>query len=363
MRRRNLAVLLLGLAGMLMAGDQAGSPASTLAQAPERRVIFVQGMDSEANCQPNDNLQSVANYLVGHSDGLLSNDDFLGFSYSGSYCSPDPTSEFPNYTPDYSSDFTCGSIDPADGGLGHSQRFGTWFRSLPADGTTYDIVAHSMGGVVVAYWVTELASAEDLAKLHAVITLDSPLLGIAEWQEWAARLRSALGFARCTALDNRYSDMDDDSPVIAAIGNAETVERTPFVTIRNQPDLVVPPDIAYLAGAWLDRLLDDPCDGLIGTNHGCVFTNDVALGTILVAVQQAGETPGEATTGDWPMFGHDPGVTHFNAAEEELTPPLSMFWSVDGLAQGQWPVVSQGVLYIEARFGDLVAIDATTGEL
>jgi pimeloyl-ACP methyl ester carboxylesterase len=43
---------------------------------------------------------------------------------------------------------------------------------------TFDLVGHSLGGVVAAYWVVKYATPGMLSRIHSLVTLDSPVSGI-----------------------------------------------------------------------------------------------------------------------------------------------------------------------------------------
>ena len=70
---------------------------------------------------------------------------------------------------------------------------------------------------------------------------------------------------------------------------------------------------------------------------------------------------------DWPMYGHDLWGTHFNSAETAVNnatvSSLVEKWRVDGIGMYGTPAVSLGTVYVSTMRGDVVALDATTGEV
>ncbi|MFO1372942.1 MAG: hypothetical protein U1F42_11340 [Candidatus Competibacteraceae bacterium] len=54
----------------------------------------------------------------------------------------------------------------------------------------FDIITHSLGGAVVAYWLAAFqAEARDTKAIHSVITIDSPVNGVDAWGEASAPQR------------------------------------------------------------------------------------------------------------------------------------------------------------------------------
>src|SRR2546427_97551 len=70
---------------------------------------------------------------------------------------------------------------------------------------------------------------------------------------------------------------------------------------------------------------------------------------------------------DWPMYGHDLWGTYFHSAETAVNnatvSSLVEKWRVDGIGMYGTPAVSLGTVYVSTMTGDVVALDATTGEL
>ncbi len=68
---------------------------------------------------------------------------------------------------------------PPQSRTGSSTRFGiqfhAWLKACP--NCQFDIIAHSLGGAVVASWIATQAGDDDLKHIHTLITIDSPING------------------------------------------------------------------------------------------------------------------------------------------------------------------------------------------
>jgi pimeloyl-ACP methyl ester carboxylesterase/archaellum component FlaF (FlaF/FlaG flagellin family) len=166
--------------------------------ALERAVIFIQGIDSEsregespADCssttlgfiQGGDHQRAgwIADYLSDpeHVGGLSLQEDenFFYFSYSGQYCLEDGIQDFrrPIYEPG----------DTCDGVADAADKLQTMLAALITahPEIEFDIVAHSMGGLVSAYWAVQhgndpTAGGPMKSYIHSLVTFDSPLRGL-----------------------------------------------------------------------------------------------------------------------------------------------------------------------------------------
>jgi uncharacterized repeat protein (TIGR01451 family) len=143
----------------------------------ERKVIFIQGLNSESkDCGQSfrSRVQWMVDYLLNtpwvreRVPSLDSPQDFLYFSYSGDYCNEDLQQPY------YAQSHTCrGVADAAD-------KLTTMVHLALArfgPNTKFDIIAHSMGGMVAAYWLAT-TTPEMRARVHSVVTFDSPLRGV-----------------------------------------------------------------------------------------------------------------------------------------------------------------------------------------
>lgn len=235
-----------------------------------RKVLFIQGIFSESEClpyktgfvtseDPNNRVQGIINYLtgIGQPAGLehdwvryylnrpFGASDFVYFSYVLDDCSSAWTES------QYTAADTCQTIDD----IGSASRLDSMISSLIADDPDIqiDILAHSQGGVVAAYWLAtyghDQASSgkEKREHIHSLVTFDSPLGGIDRLYEWAGyELYIPLFVRTCrwhgAPIDNPAwdspTDMRDDSPVIRALQEAPGM--APIYTLRLVGNLVVP---------------------------------------------------------------------------------------------------------------------------
>ncbi len=348
-----------GLLGLAALGTfQQGAPSTSQAAANDRKVVLIQGFTSESACSGLAFLGlfgGVIDALQAQPGLALADSDFLGFSYSGSYCDT-PGANAGVLIPAYSREDTCWGLTAA------RQKLIALLNQYP--GADFDLIGHSMGGVLGSYLVASLSPADPLlSRIHSVIALDSPLQGLTGVRLIGARLSlTCLGVSTQSA-----EDMAADSAVMTAIRDPATAQKAPFTAVRNDADTLVPSDIAYIEGAWLDRLIHDDCGP---SSHTCVLQNTAALATLTGTVLNAGAPPEGLITNDWPMARHDPSRTGYNSSEAVLTPPLAVKWQLPFtyLVKGQ-PVVGSGRLFFEgvrqeaggAQTAGIFAIDAKSG--
>ena len=174
-------------------------PTSTVPATPalSRAIVFIQGIDSESrpgqsptDCGPALGFLDgdgafhagwIVDYLSDpdHVGGLALQEDenFFYFSYSGQYCLENGVEDFRR--PIYSAGDTCDGVGEA------ADRLQTLLAALISQNpeTRFDLVAHSMGGLVATYWLTQHGddqTAEGLMKdfVNSITTFDSPLRGI-----------------------------------------------------------------------------------------------------------------------------------------------------------------------------------------
>ncbi|HEU4760208.1 MAG TPA: hypothetical protein VFT91_09545, partial [Dehalococcoidia bacterium] len=356
MRALQLVLLgLLTLAALAVFHPETAAPSHA---AGERKVVLIEGFTSESGCSGAAFLAvfgPIINALKGQAGLPLSDNDFLGFSYSGNYCDA-PGANTGVLFPNYAQADTCWGLADA------RQKLVALLGHYP--NTDFDLIGHSMGGVLASYLVASLNTADPLlSRIHSVIALDSPLQGLTGVRLIGARLNlTCLGVSTQSA-----DDMAADSPVMMAVKDPATVRKASVIAVRNDADTLVPPDIAYLEGAWLDRLLHDDCGQ---GSHVCVLQNPVALATVADAALNAGAPPEGLTTDDWPMTRHDPSRTGNNSSEAALKPPLALKWQLPLTysTRGQ-PAVAGGRLYFEGvgpgpsggQVSGLFALDAASG--
>jgi pimeloyl-ACP methyl ester carboxylesterase len=196
----------------------------------ERKVIFIQGLNSESgSCGQSfrSRVQWMMDYLVNTpwvregAPSLDSPQDFLYFSYSGLYCMGDLR------LPSYTQSDTCQGVAHAASKLDTMvqaavSRFGPNIK--------FDIIAHSMGGMVAAYWLATTTS-EMRARVHSVVTFDSPLRGV------PANKSSIAFVTACGVSDPSVKDLSCieiprpcESEIVWAIAHIGTL--VPFYTIN-----------------------------------------------------------------------------------------------------------------------------------
>ncbi len=108
---------------------------------------------------------------------------------------------------------------------------------------TFDIIAHSLGGVVATYWAA-LSPFEQRERLHSVITIDSPVRGAsAEYEKYCLTAWKLVSFGPevCRDLDKTGNTITKVVP--KAVDNANVFY------IRNEQDTLVKSEVAYLDGA------------------------------------------------------------------------------------------------------------------
>lgn len=165
-------------AGPLHATVEVTGPTGTgRGEAPvaviERRIVFVQGMNSESGCPGGRHFLDRAPEWVGSALAVegpmrVGHADAAFFSYSGKYCGG--AGAVAGAAPDYGEGDTCASIDTVT-----APRLRALVDALAPAKVT--VIAHSMGGLVTAYlaasdpsWARE--------RIASVVTFDSPLGGI-----------------------------------------------------------------------------------------------------------------------------------------------------------------------------------------
>ena len=146
----------------------------------DRKVIFVQGIDSESGEECGLDFRERVRWMV---DYLLDNPwvseivpsldrfgDFFYFSYSGLYCEVGGSVDYRQ--PDYAKTHTCDGV--ADAATKLQGLVDALISRFPD--AKFDIITHSMGGMVAAEWVR--AHPDMQSRVNSVITFDSPLRGV-----------------------------------------------------------------------------------------------------------------------------------------------------------------------------------------
>lgn len=258
-------------------------------------VVVVQGINSSWTCEDrNENVEELYGFLssevTDEGEPVFADDtQLLVFSYSGRYeaCSGEgqPNEAF------YHATDTCDSIDDKDpfddNEVGYSTMFRDWYErdfDLDATPSAVHVVAHSMGGVVVAHALSQWATVPD--NLASVTTLDSPLQGHPR-----ADLILVTGLppgGRCGLGSSAIDDFDTNGstslpPAIADIFRLR--DRLDYLTtIGNNADDTVGPGISHLPGAWLTFRIDEGKCGLL--DHQCVWVDPRAHEAVFASVTQ-----------------------------------------------------------------------------
>lgn len=265
-------MLIALLAALLLAAGQAPGPRDAAADdgAAHRKVIFVQGLSSFSQCGQGfvDLVAPMRDFLLTtewvQAEVPLQQSDFAYFSYSPAedladrYCDGDLSQ--PSYTPKD----TCHSIDDLYFGpdgptatVGAAQRLNQLVEHLVAQDpqVKVDVLAHSMGGVVAAYWLQQYA---DPARVNSVTTFDSPVGGLPGTFTWVA-MRNCVLQAGVDPVNERWhdapADMEDGSDVIYTLQDAPG--KRPVFTMRTFTlDLVIPNKSGTFKGADCDSPSD-----------------------------------------------------------------------------------------------------------
>jgi len=207
-------------------------------------------------------------------------DDFVYFSYevdpASQYCNGDP------HSPDYTQLDTCRSIDDwfrrdfsanPDSILGSASLLNSLINQLVIDqpDVKIDILAHSQGGVLAAYWLAQVAAPVVADNLSSVVTFDSPLGGINVFQRLWALQRCAV--EQNPLLPPPFPTSPYDSPYDMAIGSPVIGElqdapgRAGFFTMRTSAwDITVEDDRGTFENANCDSPADftpSPCPGVV----------------------------------------------------------------------------------------------------
>ena len=218
--------------------------------------------------------------------------DVIGFSYSDHYtdCSTGrlyTSRSFPDATlpggpvppfaatiaplPEYGPRDTCGGVEEAAEKLDSViQRL----ISLEPD-ATFVLIGHSLGGMVVAYYVSQQDPEFVSQRIQGLVTLDAPLGGDTRGS------RSV-----CDRIEPSWRDISGLSGVVTAIGNiSDPLVLAKFLTINstNIGDTLPGANNLKLNCAPLG-----PVIGIIFGGHGCGFHDEKALKAISSVVNTGG---------------------------------------------------------------------------
>jgi pimeloyl-ACP methyl ester carboxylesterase len=189
--------------------------------------------------------------------------DFRYFSYDAN----SPTT----YTPAT----TRQSLDDAAAAL--EREFAAWHQAEPR--ATFDLVGHSLGGVIAALWVAGYATADQLRYVHAVVTLDSPVAGYPQpLYGYIEPYLAPLFGAPAQALSANSATMARvaNAPARWKVGPGHYLSA--IYNIGNLRDLIVPAFVATMPGA--DGIIADLGLGPDDLNHGAVLSAPKALAAV-----------------------------------------------------------------------------------
>lgn len=138
---------------------------------PNRKLIIVQGLNSNSTQLPPRTrpfLRQLQSWPT--ADMEFEVQDVVGFSYSGNYDGAS-LEQYQRLVPIYEAADTCSGVDAAAKKL--SRLVKHIYDSEPD--TVFDFFGHSMGGMVIAYWVYLQETAYLQRSVGSVVTIDSPL--------------------------------------------------------------------------------------------------------------------------------------------------------------------------------------------
>lgn len=184
---------------------------------------------------------------------LLNGCDVLEYSYDATYRGD---ADHAPGTPGRGSDYTIGSA-------GQNPDESTFMLQKLIDAypdSEFDLVGHSLGGFIAAYWAATEASPADLRRVHSIVTLDSPLRGRPLLNKYEQPIFNALPVPVLGDLGQAFTFLEPGSTTVERLRTGRLVEKVNVVTVRSTSDGVVPADHATILGVWRD----EPFDGGFG---------------------------------------------------------------------------------------------------
>jgi pimeloyl-ACP methyl ester carboxylesterase len=227
---------------------------STTVNVAARKVIFIQGIESESRCPDGAGFDSRAPAWVGsylaedpemQSSLAIDAGSLIKFSYSGNYCGGDGAHGEPA---NYRNGDTCNGIT---GPNGSAAKLRALIERLAPSRVT--ILGHSMGGLIAAYLAGE-DPAWAAQHIASIVAFDSPLGGVPGLNLGVLRISGALS-GGCAMDSASEKDMEDgDTPILRTaragaqavpIYTLDATEKEGFVVGIRQ---AVPGPNAHIAG-------------------------------------------------------------------------------------------------------------------
>ncbi len=195
-----------------------------ISSGTQRHVVFVAGMCSN---NPKDPFNEINEWLVREMGYAHSELDYFNYKKGGASGGT------------YDEDDTLKSIDDEGGS---AENFRDFLKSRHEEwpDTEFDVIAHSLGGVVALYALNRYPELQGI--IHSVTTINSPLQGLDTVKFRASKL------APCTLdFERRHReqppvlvDIKEDSGVISTISQADYSKGGSNIeTIANSNDIVV----------------------------------------------------------------------------------------------------------------------------
>lgn len=204
------------------------TPTATATQpGPHRKVLLITGISSSGTCGVGEAIW-MEDFLTSTGwvqlTAAITEDDFMQFDYSSGNSSARGCGRQEHFA-EFTNLDTCWSLDDSftdalgkHSLIGQASRLAAFVDDLPADDRV-TVITHSQGGVLIALAVRDYLTSENLAKIEAIVTLDSPLGGINSLSAPALQAHSG-----CTNLDPRYDSAYDMLPGSDTISRLATPE-------------------------------------------------------------------------------------------------------------------------------------------
>ena len=195
---------------------------TTSVEVAARKLVFVQGIESESHCPDGAGFDSrapawVATYLAQDPEMqrsmVVDPASVIKFSYSGRYCAGDGTGGEPA---NYGSGATCNGIT---GPNGSAAKLRALIDELAPSRVT--ILGHSMGGLIAAYLAGEDPGwARD--HIASIVAFDSPLGGVPRVNLGVLQISGALS-GGCSIDSASEKDMQDGNTEVLRLARAGAV--------------------------------------------------------------------------------------------------------------------------------------------